>query len=153
MTAFTPRNPDWQAAVATSFSRQGFMGLLQAELASVSPGACTICLRYREDLSQHHGFFHGGVIGTLADNAGGFAAASLVDAGTEVLTVEYKLNIVAPGKGAQLVAEGHVVKNGRSLIITRIDVFAETDGQRTLCAIAQQTIMPLAASRVRASSD
>lgn len=148
MSAFVPKNPDWRATVAASFARQGFMTLLGARLEETPAGACRIRLPFRSDLSQQHGFFHGGVIGALADNAGGYAAASLVDVGTEVLTVEYKLNILAPGEGDALVADGSVVKNGRSLIITRVDLFVERAGRQTLCAIAQQTIMPLAASRV-----
>lgn len=149
MSQFDPRNPDWKATVAAGFAKQGFMGLIGAQLEDAPPGQCRIRLPFRVDLSQHHGFFHGGVIGTLADNAGGFAAASLVAAGTEVLTVEYKLNIIAPGQGDALVAEGVVMKNGRSLIITRVDVYAEREGRRILCAIAQQTIMPMAAERLR----
>ena len=148
MSGFQPKNPAWRACVADSFARQGFMSLIGAVLEDAPVGTCRIRLPFRAELSQQHGFFHGGVIGTLADNAGGFAAASLVAEGTEVLTVEYKLNIIAPGEGEALVAEGSVVKNGRSLIITRVDIYGERAGQRTLCAIAQQTIMPLAAHRV-----
>lgn len=148
MTQFKPQNPDWRAAVEASFARQGFMTLIGAALEAAPPGECRIRLPFRPDLGQQHGFFHGGVIGTLADNAGGFAAASLVGAGTEVLTVEYKMNIIAPGEGDALVAHGVVVKNGRSLIITRVDIVAEGQGKQTLCAIAQQTIMPVSADRV-----
>ena len=148
MAGFDVSNPDWKTAVEASFARQGFMSLIGAVLEEAPAGSCRIRLPFRPDLCQQHGFFHGGLIGTLADNAGGFAAASLVAAGVEVLTVEYKLNIIAPGEGDALVAVGTVIKNGRSLIITRVDVFAERAGEQTLCAIAQQTIMPLAAVRV-----
>lgn len=148
MSSFTPRDPDWLAKVTASFTAQGFMGHIGAELMDVHPGRCTIRLPFRPAVSQQHGFFHGGVIGTLADNAGGYAGGSLLAAGVEILTVEYKLNIIAPGKGDALEAVGHVVKNGRSLIITRVDIFAIRDGQRHLCAIAQQTLMPVDVARV-----
>lgn len=147
MSHFSPRDPDWSRRVSDSFHGQGFMGHIGASLVESRPGHCEIRLPYRPEVSQHHGFFHGGVIGTLADNAGGFAGVSLLPPGIEVLTVEYKLNIVAPGRGESLLAVGHVVKNGRTLIITRADVFAERDGQRHLCAIAQQTLMAMEASR------
>lgn len=146
---FTPRDPDWQRKVRDSFAGQGFMTHIGAELTESDPGRCVIRLPFSEAVSQHHGFFHGGVIGTLADNAGGFAGGSLLAPGMEVLTVEYKLNIVAPGKGAALIAEGHVVKSGRTLIITRSDLFCEAaDGTRTLCAAAQQTLMAVEAARL-----
>lgn len=146
---FTPRDPDWKAKVQASFHAQGFMAHIGAELTESAPGHCVIRLPFSPAVSQHHGFFHGGVIGTLADNAGGFAGGSLLAPGMEVLTVEYKLNIVAPGQGAALVAEGHVLKNGRTLIITRADIFSEAeDGTRTLCAACQQTLMAVDGSRL-----
>lgn len=145
---FEPKDPDWRRKVHDDFVTQGFMRHIGAELAASAPGHCVIRLPWRDEVGQHHGFFHGGVIGTIADNAGGFAGGSLLPPGMEVLTVEYKLNIVAPGQGEALVAEGHVVKPGRTLIITRVDVFSEKAGQRTLCAVAQQTLMAIDASRL-----
>ena len=109
MTGFEARNPDFEARVRESFARQTFMKTLGAELGAVAPGRVEIRLPYREDLCQQHGYFHGGVIGTLADNAGGYAAFSLMAAEDSVLTVEYKMNIVAPGAGVALVAEGAVL--------------------------------------------
>lgn len=149
MSDFTPRDPDWHRRVEEDFASQGFMHHIGAELVALTPGRCEIRLPYRPELSQHHSFFHGGVIGTIADNAGGFAGGSLLEAGQEVLTVEYKLNIVAPGRGDCLVAIGSVVKAGRTLLVTRADVFAETAGRRKLCAIAQQTLMCVAAEVTR----
>lgn len=146
MTDFEARNPDYERDVRDSFARQAFMNTLGAELLLVEPGRTEIALAYDEELSQQHGYFHGGVIGTLADNAGGYAAFSLMPAGMTVLTVEYKLNIVAPGKGERLVARGHVLRPGRTLTVTRSDVFAVEDGQEKLCATGLQTLMCLEAA-------
>ena len=142
-TRFESRNPDFERAVRDSFARQAFMNTLGAELLLVEPGRTEIALAYNEALSQQHGYFHGGVIGALADNAGGYAAFSLMPAEMTVLTVEYKLNIVAPGKGERLVARGHVLRPGRTLTVTRSDVFAVDDGKETLCATGLQTLMCL----------
>jgi len=143
VTVFETRNPDFERAVRESFARQAFMRTLGAELLLVEPGRTEIGLAYDEGLSQQHGYFHGGVIGALADNAGGYAAFSLMADGMTVLTVEYKLNIVAPGRGERLVARGQVLRPGRTLTVTRSDIFAVEDGTETLCATALQTLMCL----------
>jgi uncharacterized protein (TIGR00369 family) len=143
VSGFDPHNPDFERAVRDSFARQAFMRTLGAELLLVEPGRTEIVLAYDEGLSQQHGYFHGGVIGTLADNAGGYAAFSLMPPDMTVLTVEYKLNIVAPGKGERLIARGQVLRPGRTLIVTRSDVFAVDGGAEKLCATALQTTMCL----------
>ena len=143
MSAFEAKNPDFERIVRDSFARQGFMGTLGAELVSVEPGRSEIALPYSDAIAQQHGYFHGGAIGAIADTAGGYAAFSLMPDGMTVLTVEYKLNIVAPGKGERLIARGHVVRPGRTLTITRADVFAVTGAGEKLCAIMQQTLMCL----------
>ena len=143
MTGFEIRNPEYERDVRDSFARQAFMTTLGAELLLVGPGRTEIGLAYDEGLSQQHGYFHGGVIGTLADNAGGYAAFSLMPTGMTVLTVEYKLNIVAPGKGERLIARGEVLRPGRTLTVTRSDVFAVEGGKEKLCATALQTLMCL----------
>ena len=144
MAEFTPRNPGFAERVRSSFGRQGFMSYLGADLTALKPGACEIRLPYRDELSQQHRYFHGGVIGTLADNAGGYAAFTLMGEDDTVLTVEFKLNIVAPGEGEFLVARGHVVKAGRTLTVCRSDVFGVAGGVETLCGTAQMTLMRLA---------
>jgi len=149
MIAFDPRNPDYEAAVRGSFARQGLMRTLGASLAAVGPGRVEIVTDYRDDLGQQHGFFHGGVIGAIADSAGGYAAFSLMPPDSNVLTVEYKMNIVAPGKGERLVARGEVIRPGRTLTVSRTDVFAVDDGAETLCATMLQTLMCLAAAAHR----
>lgn len=137
-------DPEAEARVRGSFARQRFMAFLGAELAELRPGFCEIRLAYRPELGQQHGFFHAGVVGTLADNAGGYAAFSLMPAGCSILTVEYKLNLVAPGDGELLIARSEVVKAGRTLTICRGDVFVVRGGEEKLCAVSQQTLMCLA---------
>ena len=91
--SFQPSDPHYEDRVRASFARQRFIELLGAQLRAVRPGYCEIHLPYREKLSQQHGFFHAGTIETIADNAAGYAAYSLMDAESSVLTVEFKLNI------------------------------------------------------------
>ena len=117
------------------------MKLIGAELDELSPGYCAISLLPRAELSQQHGFVHAGIVATLVDSAGGYAGFTLFPADSSVLTVEYKLNLLAPAVGDRLVAEGFVVKSGRTLVITRGEVHAEKEGKRTLVALMQQTLM------------
>ncbi len=119
------------------------MDFIKAKLVEIRPGYCEIHLPYREELSQQHGFFHAGVIGTIADNAGGYAAYSLMPADSTVLTVEYKLNLLSPGNGDLLIGRGQVVKSGRTLTICRSDIVVVKDGRENLCAIATVTLMNL----------
>ncbi len=141
--AMAARDPDFARRVAESFARQGAMKHLGATLASVAAGQVEIRLPYRPEVSQQHGFFHGGVVATIGDSAGGYAAYSLMPADASVLTVEYKINLVAPAKGEELVARGRVLKPGRMLTVTAIDVFAVDKGRETLCAVMQQTLICL----------
>lgn len=140
---FTPPDPDFEARVRASFARQPFMETLGARLGALSPGRCEVILPFSAHVTQQHGFFHGGSIGAIADTAGGYAAFTLFPAASTVLTVEYKINIMAPGKGARLVAVGEVLRTGRTLTIVRVDVFAEDGDARTLCASGTQTLMRL----------
>jgi uncharacterized protein (TIGR00369 family) len=136
-------DPNFAARVRDSFHRQPAMALFGAILAEVSAGVCEIHLPSRGDLTQQHGYIHGGIVGAIADSAGGYAAYSLMPAGSSVLSVEYKLNFLAPAAGERLIARGEVVKSGRSLTVTRADVYAEQAGKRTLCAVMQQTLITL----------
>jgi len=141
MTGFSPKDPDFVNRVQTSFDAQGIMGHIGARLRSVTPGACEIELPYSDEVSQQHGFFHGGVVGTIADSAGGYAAFSLMDADDGILTVEYKLNLMAPASGDLLIARGEVVRPGRILTVARAEVAIVKDGEETPCAALQQTLM------------
>lgn len=142
-TDWQVRDLDFEARVQRSFDAQPLMDFIGARLVLVSAGACVIELPFRAELAQHDGFFHGGIIGTLADNAGGFAAFTLMPADAGVLTVEYKVNLMAPAQGERLVAEGHVVRAGRNLIVAHADVFVETLAARIHCATMQQTLMTM----------
>jgi uncharacterized protein (TIGR00369 family) len=145
-TRFTPPNPDYEARVRASFGRQGAMRLIGARLVDVRPGYCSIELPYRENLTQQHGYIHAGIVCTIVDSAGGYAGFTLFPADASVLTVEYKLNLIAPAQGERFVAEAEVVKPGRTLAITRGEVYAESEGKRKLCAIMQQTLIVLQGS-------
>lgn len=141
---FTPRDPTFETKVRDSFARQPFMILLGAELGAVAPGRVEIVLPYADKVTQQHGYFHGGSIGAIADTAGGYAAFSLFPPDSTVLTVEYKINIMAPGKGERLVAVGEVTRAGRTLTVAKVEVYAEAGGARVHCATATQTLMCLA---------
>ncbi len=143
MAEMQAKNPDYAQRVQTSFDRQGVMKLLGARVSRMAPGECEIRLPYRSDLTQQHGYFHGGIIGTIADSAGGYAAFSLMPEDSSVLTVEYKMNLLAPGDGELLVARGRVLKAGRSLVVTQVDAFVVKGGQETLCATLLQTLMTM----------
>ena len=120
------------------------MTTIGATLGGVEPGFAEILLPYREDLSQQHGFFHGGVVGTLADNACGYAAFTLADADSSILTVEYKLNLMAPAIGDSLVARARVVRPGRTLVVVQADVFAIRGDREKTVATALATLMLMA---------
>ncbi len=139
-----PRNPDFATRVGDSFVRQTFMGTIGAVLDEVVPGSVTIRLPKRTDLLQQHGFFHGGLIGTIADTAGGYSAFSVMRAEDSVLTVEYKLNIMAPATGDALIAVGQVIRAGKTLTVCRSDVYGVTDGKRIHCASLLGTFMTMA---------
>ncbi len=134
-------NPDFAACVVASFDKQNAMHLIRATLPVVEPGRTEIHVPHWDGVEQQHGFVHGGVIGMIADSAGGYAAMTVVPASASVLTVEYKMNLLAPADGEKLIARGQVVRPGRTLIVTRAEVFAVKDGKETLCALMQQTIM------------
>ncbi len=125
--------------VHDSFARQKAMALIGASLSTVEAGTSEIRLPYRADLTQQKGFVHGGIIGMIADSAAGYAAYSLMPPSASLVTVEYKLNILAPARGS-LVARGSVIRSGRTLTVARAEVYAE-DG--THVASMQQTLMML----------
>jgi uncharacterized protein (TIGR00369 family) len=140
---FTPADPLYEERIRRSFARQGVMRLIGAELARVGPGAVDIMLPYRADLTQQHGYLHAGILSTIIDSAGGYAGYTLFPADSSVLTVEYKLNLLAPGEGDFFVAEGRVAKPGRTLCIVQGEVYARSGERRTLCALMQQTLIVL----------
>ena len=141
MKDFTATDPDFAERVRKSFDAQGIMDHIGATLTLIEPGVCEIELPYSDAVSQQHGFFHGGVIGTIADSAGGYAAFGLMDAEDGILTVEYKLNLMAPADGDLLVARGQVGRAGRTLTVARAEVGVVKNGVEVACAAMQQTLM------------
>jgi uncharacterized protein (TIGR00369 family) len=137
---FQPKDPAFAARVRASFARQQAMVLIGARLTVVEPGCTEIALPYRPDLTQQKAYVHGGILGMIADSACGYAAYSLMPATSSLVTVEYKINILAPAK-SDLVARGQVIRHGRTLTIARGDVYA-ADG--THVASMLQTLMMLA---------
>jgi uncharacterized protein (TIGR00369 family) len=137
---FQPKDPAFAARVRASFARQKAMVLIGATLTVVEPGYTEIALPYRAELTQQKAFVHGGILGMIADSACGYAAYSLMPATSSLVTVEYKINILAPAKSG-LVARGQVIRPGRTLTIARGDVYA-ADG--THVASMLQTLMMLA---------
>jgi uncharacterized protein (TIGR00369 family) len=143
MPGFEPKNPAYANRVQSSFGRQQVMALLGATLTRLAPGQCEIQLPFKPELTQQHGYFHGGIVGTIADSAGGYAGFTLTPADSSVLTVEYKMNLLAPAEGELLIARGRVLKSGRTLVVTQVDAVAVKGGRETLCATLLQTLMTM----------
>jgi uncharacterized protein (TIGR00369 family) len=143
VSQFQPRDANYEGRVRDSFARQALMRTIGAELARIEPGRVEIALAHRSDLTQQHGYLHAGVTSAIADSAGGYAGYSLFPAGSSVLTVEFKINLLAPAAGERFLAMGEVIKPGRTLTICRLEVTALKGDQRTLIAIGQQTLICL----------
>ncbi len=141
MPNFEPRDPDFKARVRNSFGRQAAMRTLGAVVNLVEPGEVEIEMPYRADLTQQHGFIHGGIVTAIVDSACGYAAFSLSAPDTAVLTVEYKVNFVAPAKGERLVARGEVVRPGATVTVCKGNVLAYEDGEEKLVATMLTTLM------------
>lgn len=141
-----PEDPDYAQAIHDGFAAQQVMQLIGASLSTVEPGFVEIRLPYHDEVTQQHGFVHGGIVGMLLDNACTFSVFTLLPAGDTGLTVEYKVNLVAPvGPGSVLVARGWVTSFGRTLAVTSGEAFT-LDGERErLTATAQGTVMRLKA--------
>ncbi|MFN3953323.1 MAG: PaaI family thioesterase [Pararhodobacter sp.] len=140
---FEPLDPNFKDRVKESFARQGFMTHLNAKLEVPAAGACDIRILFGPRVAQQHGYFHGGVVGALADAAGAYAGFTLLPSTATILTVEYKVNLIAPARGDILVARGRVLKGGRTLIVVRSDVSTSEKGVETVCATALVTMMAL----------
>ena len=121
---FLARDPGWEARCRESFARQEFMRMIGGELSEIAPGRCVVSLPMRPQLTQQRGFLHGGVTAALADTAAGFAAYSLMPAGSSPLTVEFKINLMAPAIGELFLARAEVVRPGRTLIVVETEIAA-----------------------------
>jgi uncharacterized protein (TIGR00369 family) len=143
MSTPTPADPDFEPRVRESFARQRVMMTIGARLGKVAPGAIEIELPFRSDLTQQHGFLHGGIVTTIADSACGYAALSLMPPAAAVLTVEYKVNLLAPARGERFVARGRVLRPGRTLTVCEAEVVALDGGVETPVALMLATMMAL----------
>lgn len=135
--------PEVQARVKASFERQGLMAHLGARLSHIGPGRVHIVLPSRPEVTQQHGYFHAGATSAIADSAGGYAAFTLFPEDASVLTVEYKVNLLAPAQGEHIEAVGQVLRFGRTLTICQLEVFAIQGPERSLIAAGQQTLICL----------
>lgn len=141
---FAAIDAEYEARVRESFSRQGLMKHLRAELVGLGAGHAEIHVPFQEKVTQQHGFFHAGVSGAIADTACGYAAYTLMPADSSVLTVEYKMNLLAPADGKKLMARARVLRSGRTLKICVADVYAVKSKTEVHCATMLATIMCLA---------
>jgi len=144
------RDPNYGERTRASFKRQGFMHHLGANITNVAPGFTEIEAPFAESLSQQHGYFHGGVVATLADVASGYAAFTLLEPNASNVTVEFKLNLLAPAEGTRLIARGSVIKSGKTLTVCQSNVFAVSGSGEKLCATALATFMALPGRAERA---
>ena len=138
---FIPRDVDYVARVAASFARQQVMATIGATLAEVNPGRVVIELPFAAALTQQHGFLHAGVVGLALDSACGYAGFSLMAVDAAVLTIEYKLNLLAPARGERFRMEGVVVKPGRTITVAEGRAFAIDGGSEKLVATMACTLM------------
>lgn len=136
-------NPSFADEIKQSFAKQTIMGLIGAELTRVEPGVIEITLPYRADLAQQHGYLHAGIVTTIADSACGYAAYSLMPPNSEVLSVEFKVNLLRPAKGETFSAVAEVVKSGKTLTVVRADVFGIEHKRRELVATMLGTMICL----------
>jgi uncharacterized protein (TIGR00369 family) len=140
---FEPKNPDYRAVATATFERQQAMRTLGISIARLEPGEIELAMPYSQALTQQNGFVHAGVITAGLDTACGIAAFTLMPAGTDVLTVEFKTNLLAPASGERFVFRAHVVKPGRTLTVCDAQAFAERDGAENLVATMTGTLMAL----------
>jgi uncharacterized protein (TIGR00369 family) len=145
MKEFVPRDPDFERRVRESFARQRAMEAFGARLLRVAPGEVEIGFDFREEFTQQHGYLHAGVSTALVDTACGYAALSLTEPGAEVLSVEFKLNLLAPAAGERFVARARVVRAGRNLTVCAGDLYAINGGGEKLVATMLATMMRVGA--------
>jgi uncharacterized protein (TIGR00369 family) len=139
----TPRDPDFEQRVRASYARQAAMATLGATLSQVAPGQVVIELPFRPDLTQQHGFLHAGVVTTAMDSACGYAAMSLMERGAAVLSVEFKVNLLAPARGVRFRASGRVVRAGPNLTVVSGEFRAVDGASDLLVAMMTATMMAM----------
>ncbi len=139
---FPPQDPDFEAKARASFARQAYMATIGAEILRVAPGEVDLGLAFRADLTQQHGYLHAGVITALVDSACGFAAFTLMPAGSGVVSVEFKVNLLAPAVGERMIARGRVLRPGRTLTVCSGEVVAVT-------GLEEKTVLAMLATMMR----
>jgi uncharacterized protein (TIGR00369 family) len=139
---FTPQDPDFEAKARASFARQAYMATIGVEILRVAPGAVDLGLAFRADLTQQHGYLHAGVVTALVDSACGFAAFTLMPAGSGVVSVEFKVNLLAPAVGERMIARGRVLRPGRTLTVCSGEVVAVTGAE-------EKTVLAMLATMMR----
>lgn len=144
MHAFQPKCAHYADRVRDSFTRQGAMHTMGARLSAVTPGAVDITLDWAPGLTQQHGFLHAGVVATVLDSACGYAGFTLMNEGSAVLTIEFKINLLAPAKGERFRMEGRVIKPGRTITVCEGRAYALDAGSEKLIATMGCTLMAVA---------
>jgi uncharacterized protein (TIGR00369 family) len=138
---FEPKDPDYRTRVEASFARQQAMATLGIELIRVEPGEVEVAFAHRDGLTQQHGFIHAGVLATALDTACGYAAFSLMAPEAAVLSVEFKINLLAPARGERFRFVGRVIKPGRTITVCTAEAFAIHGGESKLVATMSGTMM------------
>jgi uncharacterized protein (TIGR00369 family) len=141
MASFQPADPAFESRARASFARQQMMATLGATLERVAPGEVDVRLPFRPALTQQHGFLHAGAMTTVVDSACGYAALTLMPPGAAVLSVEFKMNLLAPGEGDAVLARGRVLKAGRTITVCSGEVVALRGGAERLVATMTATMM------------
>lgn len=145
MTAFQVQDPDYEARVRKTFAGQLALTTLGITLAKIEPGMLELRMPYDTKFSQQNGFLHGGVVSAGLDTACGLASYTLMPAAADILTVEFKVNLLAPAKGQTFRFVGRVVKPGRTLVVAEGHAFASDDGREKLIATMSATMMTMVA--------
>jgi uncharacterized protein (TIGR00369 family) len=142
---FTPRDPNFEPRIRSSFARQRVMNTIGATMTTVEPGRIEITMPFRDDLTQQNGYMHAGIVATILDSACGYAALSLMPADVDALTVEYKINLLRPAVGEKLIARASVIKAGKTLTVSSGEVVARTGEKEAIVATMTGTIMTMVA--------
>jgi uncharacterized protein (TIGR00369 family) len=140
---FEPKNPDYRSIATDTFERQRAMRTLGISIARLEPGEVELAMAYSPELTQQNGFVHAGIITAGLDSACGIAAFTLMPSGSDILTVEFKTNLLAPARGQRFAFRAAVVKPGRTLTVCEGRAYAEQDGRETLIATMTGTLMAL----------
>ncbi|HEX7996823.1 MAG TPA: PaaI family thioesterase [Pyrinomonadaceae bacterium] len=141
MRSLQPQDAEYESRVRESFARQQVLQLIGASLRRVAPGEIDIALPYRDNLTQQNGYLHAGILTTVADSACGYAAYTLMPAGADVLSVEFKVNLLRPAAGEMFTAEARVIKAGRTLTVVRCDVYGWAASEAKLIATMLATMI------------